>query len=354
MPDFSQYQGPVPEWEELMRTIDSVQAPAQTASPEALRATTNQARIRAAQTNLKLFGLLEKVKWQDYSIVTRDQQNIIARVYRSTNNVRSLLPVYLYFHGGGHLFGAVETEDASCARIVAAFPDPGIIVISINYRHTPEFQHPTQINDSWDSFEWLSNYILVLGGDRNQVVVGGISAGGGLAASIVLRANEKVQSGQSSCGLIIQGQILCSPWLVHPAANPWSRSSTSSFSQNQTAPILPWTALKLFSELLGPEASEDPYFNIALTSDEKVKGMPKASILVAGQDLLRDEALSYAQKLNANQVATKVHVFPGLPHGFRRYTELRSTDRWEELIVQSIQWSLSNDNRSSLEVELRH
>jgi acetyl esterase/lipase len=287
-----------------------------------------------------------------------------------------LLPVYLYFHGGGHLFGTIETEDASCSRIVASFSGPGVIVVNINYRHTPEFQHPTQINDAWDSFEWLASHISQLDGDPKQIVIGGISAGGGLAASIVLRESERVQSGQSSSGLLIRGQILCSPWLVHPRAKLYSTSKTSSYNQNQTAPILPWTAIKLFSELLGPKAVDDPYFNVLLTSDEKMKGMPKSGFLVAGQDLLRDEALHYAEKLKNNgyvynsayylfifpslltelihsstRVITKVHVFPGLPHGFRRYTELASTNRWEELIVLTIQWCLSTVSTSSLEVE---
>lgn len=244
---------------------------------------------------------MHKVAWQDYSILTRDFQNIIARVYKPKSvPAEASLPVYLYFHGGGHLFGTIETEDASCSRIVAAYPSPGVIVVNVNYRHTPEFRHPTQFNDACDSLEWLLNHISQIGGDPSQVLVGGISAGGGLAASVVLRHHERIRAGQASSGLGIKGQILCSPWLLHPSASPFSKNSTSSFSQNQNAPILPWSALKLFAELLGPAAVVDPYFNVALTVDEKIKGMPKASFLIAGQDLLRDEGLYYAERLKEN------------------------------------------------------
>jgi acetyl esterase/lipase len=328
-------------------------------------------------------GLLEKVTWQDYSILTRDYQNIIARVYTpkpqpkpsSPDTNTPLLPVYLYFHGGGHLYGNVDGEDASCSRIVAESPGPGIIVVNVNYRHTPEFVWPTQLDDAWDSFVWLSQHIVdTIGGDPGQVVVGGISAGGGLAASVVLRYHRLL--GQASLttspspspvsGLTVRGQVLGSPWLLHPSAtpNPLRNSddshhplSMSSFTQNQDAPVLPWSIVKVFADLLGPAAVSDPSFNVALATDEQIKegggggrGLPKTCSLIAGQDLLRDEGLYYAERLKANGIPTRTYVFPGLPHGFRRFQQLWSTNKWDELTVQSIQWCLSDDVQSSFDV----
>ncbi|EXJ71861.1 uncharacterized protein A1O5_04362 [Cladophialophora psammophila CBS 110553] len=68
------------------------------------------------------------------------------------------------------------------------------MVISVNYRHTPEYKHPTAHNDAWDPFEWLSENISALSGDPNRVIVGGVSAGGWLATSIALRyAEDKIK-----------------------------------------------------------------------------------------------------------------------------------------------------------------
>lgn len=246
-------------------------------------------------------GLRDKVIWQDYNIPTRDQQTIPARVYKPKGTPNeTLLPVYLFFHGGGYLFGSLDTEDATCARIVSASPSPGVAVINVNYRHTPEFQHPTQLNDAWDSFEWLGSHATALGCDPDRIVVGGISAGAGLAAAIALRHHGNSQSGLASPNLTIKGQLLCVPWLIHPDAHPFSGCEKSSVKQNAHAPVLPMCLLRLFTDLLGGQSRTDPYVNVALAADKAVTGLPKTSFLIAGRDIFRDEGLLYAEKLKRN------------------------------------------------------
>lgn len=95
-------------------------------------------------------------------------------------------------------------------------------------------------------------------------------------------------------------EVLCVPWLVHPAANPLSVNPFSSFHQNQNVPLLPWLALNLFAHLLWPSAKADPYFNIALAPAEKLVNSAKTALLIAGKGLLRDEGLYFADKLKQN------------------------------------------------------
>lgn len=239
--------------------------------------------------------LRSKVTWRDYSVLARDQCNITIRVYR-TNKYLDVtpLPVYLYFHGGGYLFGTSETEDAACARVADG---AGILVASVGYRHTPEFTHPTQVNDALDSFTWLVDNIDTIGGDRNRVIVGGISAGACLAAVVAQ------QSRTTGTGVTICGQLLCIPWLVHPDNNPSNTTAaplTSSYQQNTHADVLPLGLLQLFTKLLSASGPGDPTLNPGLADDTVVAGLPKTCFLVAGQDLLRDEGLSYARKLDKN------------------------------------------------------
>ncbi|RDL30987.1 Uncharacterized protein BP5553_09776 [Venustampulla echinocandica] len=297
---YSKYQGPSSEWTDFIHTtslpVPSPSSASQT--PEQLRAATNTARLQASEEDLQITGLRDKVSWQDHCILTRDYENILARVYKPKNMpLETLLPVYLYFHGGGYIFGTLDTEDASCCRIVAASPTPGVIVVNVNYRHTPEFKHPTQFNDAWDSFQWLSMHITSLGGDPNQVVIGGISAGAGLAASIVLRENTRLQQSQTLAKLNIRGQLLCIPWLVHPDRHPLATNQNASLKQNTDAPVLPMSLLKLFTDLLSIKDPADPLFNVALAAEGSLKGMPRATFLIAGQDLLRDDGLLYADRL---------------------------------------------------------
>ncbi|KAK6387167.1 hypothetical protein LTS17_000433 [Exophiala oligosperma] len=312
MGNYSDYQGPVAEWEDFIKSTGEVPAPPLHLPILEMRSLTNAGRTVAAQEQVKALGLKEKVAWQDYSILTRDSQNITARVYKpkvlATNASSSAtsgtgLPIYLYFHGGGHLLGNVDSEDGTCSRLVgdSSFP---LVVVNVNYRHTPEFPWPTQFNDAWDSLVWLSTHATDFGGDPSKVVVGGVSAGGGLAASIAVHHHRQrlLQSGQAAAPAVtILGQVLASPWLLHPSANPLAREARSSFNQNQNAPVLPWSILKVFADLLGPEAVSDPSFNVALTDDTVIQGLPKTSCLVAGQDLLRDEGLYYAEKLKKNE-----------------------------------------------------
>ena len=159
--------------------------------------------------------------------MTRDDQTILARFYRPKDLLGdTLLPVYLFFHGGGYLLGTIETEDAECSRVA---DNARMTVINVNYRHTPEFKHPSQVNDAWDSFEWLGRKASVIGGDRTQVIVGGISACAGLAASVVVQQHCLIRSGDSSRpDLNVCGLLLCISWLVHPDNKSFATARMSS------------------------------------------------------------------------------------------------------------------------------
>ncbi|KAL2827250.1 Alpha/Beta hydrolase protein [Aspergillus pseudoustus] len=352
MPDYSQYQGPSAEWETFVEK-NPLPAGNFTIPPQTIRQNTNALRIKLAQTELAAESLHDAVHWRDHCILTRDNQNILARIYTPKSNPNQVsssetpLPVYLYFHGGGHLFGTIETEDAACSRLAA---HANLIVVNVNYRHTPEFTHPTQVNDAWDALIWLSRNAALLNANPNRVIVGGISAGAGLAASVVLQHHTMCRHGKDSVPLTVLGQLLCIPWLVHPDNYQLSTQAGSSYAQNVDAPVLSKTLLRLFTDLLGAADPSDPTLNVGLVGDGGVVGLPKSAFLVAGRDLLRDEGLDYAEKLTENEVPTKVHVFPGLPHGFRRFSALASSRVWDELLVESCQWILSESQASSFDV----
>ena len=117
-------------------------------------------------------------------VPVRNGQSIDVRIYRFTNEKNTVLPAYVYLHEGGYLFGLLFSEDAHCARITSAL---NIIVISVGYRHTPEFTYLTQHNDAWDVSCWIKQNAEKVGIKQDQVAIGGISAGAGLAASVVFR-----------------------------------------------------------------------------------------------------------------------------------------------------------------------
>ena len=247
--------------------------------------------------HLTVLGLQDQILYNDFDIPTRDKSVITARLYRSKSTPSNTkLPLYLYYHGGGFLFGTLSAEDASCARVASALP---ILILSVNYRHTPVHRHPTQTNDAWDAFEWALSHLDDLGADPSQLLVGGSSAGAALASAVAVKHNQSSQSQQKA----IKGLVLGIPWLYHIAAFPFdllSSKEVSAYYENRFAPILPRTMLEQYADLLFAEDPDETTLFVGNVEDDAVKGLPRTAFLVAGRDPLRDDALLFNEKLNRN------------------------------------------------------
>lgn len=293
MSDFSQYGGPSDEW----LAVEAGLPPLPLHLPiSELQAAANKGREEIAAEGMKL--LASQVTAHDWTIPTRDGATLEARTYRPKAAPDGPLPVYLYFHGGGFLFGTLASEDVTSSRIAIS---TNVIVLNVNYRHTPEFAYPTAWNDAEDSFIWLHSNISEVGGDANKVVVGGISAGGQLTASLTL-AHHLGKVAQDLPP--IAGQVLMIPCLNHvdcyePQLKKLKDPSVSSYTENKNAPILPRTMIDLFLSLLKVENPDvnDLRLNPGNATLDQVKGLPPTTFGICGLDPLRDEGLLYAKLL---------------------------------------------------------
>ncbi|KAH9872946.1 hypothetical protein J1614_005341 [Plenodomus biglobosus] len=339
--DFSQYGGPSEEWLAIQKTLPATKFDT-SADPIVLRATVNKEREERGAEAMKLFAPHVHVK--DYKIPTRDGSSIEARTYRSVKKDDSeKLPVYLYFHGGGFIFGSITSEDPLCAQTAI---NTGAVVLNVNYRHTPEHVFPTAHLDSHDAFVWLHKNIDAIGGDASRVVVGGISAGGQLAASLTLEQHLGVA--EELKGLpTIAGQILIIPCLAFPRTynqGPGKKLKSSSYVENENAPILPKSVVEFFTDLqkIGTPDLKDTKVNIVNATEDEVKGLPPTVIGIAGLDPLRDEALLYAKLLSEANVPTETRLFRGVPHGHRRFGKaLKASEHWDQCVDEGILWVLS-------------
>lgn len=294
---FSRYGGPSNEWLAVEATLP---VPSPVSSYHSIlerRDATNEQR--EAQASQAMKTLASNVEMHDYSIPTRDGDAIEARSYRSVVPHREQASsVYMHLHGGGFLFGTLNSEDATCARIAS---NTGVVVLNVNYRHTPEFTYPTAWNDAEDAFIWLHAHIEELGGDSQRIVVGGTSAGGQLSASLVLRKSLGLAA-KNLPG--IAGQVLMIPCLVH--MDLYERhlarmkdASISSYLENENAPILPKSIIRMFLDLLKIQHLDidDLMLDPGNASVDQVRGLPPTTFAVAGLDPLRDEGLLYAVTL---------------------------------------------------------
>jgi acetyl esterase/lipase len=242
-------------------------------------------------------------------VSTQDGDHILIRIYRhKDNNSDQPLPAYIFYHGGGYLFGTLSSEDAACARIAVSLP---VAVVNICYRHTPEFTYPTAHNDAWAAFEWAITNAHSLQIDKRQLVVGGISAGGGLASSVVLRHTRKLTTSDAKAvtsQAVILGQLLCIPWLIHRDAYPSKRFASpdrNSYNQCASAPVLPMYQLNMFTDLLECKTPNDPLLiSPGLLSGSQASSLPKTAIVVAGNDPLRDDGLMMATDLQDHGLVT--------------------------------------------------
>ncbi|KAF2731114.1 alpha/beta-hydrolase [Polyplosphaeria fusca] len=339
--DFSHYGGASEEFLEIQR-----QNPMDfdlTLPVPVMKQAVNAFREATSAEAMKTLG--PKVTMADYSIPTRDGSTIEARSYRPKSvDANEPLPIYMHLHGGGFLFGTLSADDAQCSLIATR---TSLLVLSINYRHTPDHTFPTAWHDAQDAFAWLHAHTSTLHCSPSHVIVGGISAGAQLAASLVLEKHI----GTALQNLPpIAGQLLMIPCLSHPESFKHSQlkqlkdPSASSYEQNKDAPILPLKMIRFFIDLLqmpSPPDLHDTKCNPGNATPEQVRGMPKTVFGIAGLDPLRDEGLLYAKMLAENGVPVKVNLFKGVPHGFTRFGgKLRAVRDWEGVVEGGLGWIL--------------
>jgi acetyl esterase/lipase len=204
--------------------------------------------------------------------------------------------VLLWLHGGGFSVGHHEDEDVVVAPWVDAI---GCTVVSVGYRLVPEHTAPAALNDACAALRWIATAPAELGVRPSRIAVGGISAGGTLAAGVALRARDE------------QGPALCFQLLLVPAAD--NRSATPSMQTlndprqwNLDANLLAW-------QMYAGGDGAAPAHCAPGRSDD-LSNLPPAYVEVAGADPLRDEGIAFAQKLMQAGVATELHVFPGAYH----------------------------------------
>ncbi|KAH8725443.1 Alpha/Beta hydrolase protein [Phaeosphaeriaceae sp. PMI808] len=339
--DFSNYGGPSEEWLAVEKTLPALTFDTN-ADPVTLKNAVNTERENRAAA--AMVELSKHVHMAGFSIPTRDGATIEARTYRSVESKESNnLPVYMYFHGGGFIFGTLNSEDATCAQTAI---NTGVLVLNVNYRHTPEHTFPTAWHDAEDALAWLHKNIHVVGGNPSQIVVGGVSAGGQLAASLTLEQHLGKSEVTKSLPKLA-GQILIIPCVASPETydqGPGKKLNVSSYVENEHAPLLPRKAIDFFTGLLKVSRIElkDTKLNHVNATEKEVKGLPPAVFGIAGLDPLRDEALLYAKLLSESNVPTEVRLFKGVPHGYRRFGDaLKASKHWDDCVEEGILWALS-------------
>ena len=208
-------------------------------------------------------------------------------------------PGILHIHGGGYVMGSAEMTVDSDAAYVQKL---GAVVVSVDYRLAPEHKYPAGRDDV---FAWLHAQADTLGIDRKRIVITGESAGGGLAAALVLLARDRGQIPVAFQHLIFP--MLDDRTVTHEDPSPLH----GQFLWTRDANRFGWTSL-LGAEPGSPDIS--PYAAPARATD--LTGLPPTFIICGALDLFLEEDMEYARRLIRAGVSTELHIYPGAPHAF--------------------------------------
>ena len=238
----------------------------------------------------------------------RDLQagGVALRAYRPLGSAaQAVLPVLVYFHGGGWTIGDLDTHDVVCRELANG---SGCAVVAVDYRLAPEHRFPAAFDDALAATRWVAEHAAELHVDAGRLAVGGDSAGGNLAAAVALAARDQAD-GRGPLPIAYQ-------LLIYPAVD--MRRAHPSYESNGQGYILTKEAMRYYCDHYLGEG------NVAALTDWRASpllaasqaGLPPALVITAGFDPLRDEGRDYARALNADGVQANEVCFDQQIHGF--------------------------------------
>ncbi len=240
-------------------------------------------------------GLPNKVEIRDVEIGS----GLPARLY-TPPGARGPLPFLVYLHGGGWVAGSVATHDPFCRLLSGASE---VIVASIDFRSAPEHPYPAAVDDTLTAARWATQHAAEYGGDANRLALGGDSAGANLAAVVANRLRAAGEA-RSLRALLLLYPVTDSPEAGH-----------ASYTENATGYGLEANLMRWFWRQYASGASPgNP--DISPLQLHKLPELPPTLVATAEYDVLRDEGMAYARKLEAAGIpVTRMHT-PDMHHNF--------------------------------------
>jgi acetyl esterase len=220
------------------------------------------------------------------------------RLYGPQQPVDGPLPALVFLHGGGCVFGDLDTHDGLC-RMLAA--ESGCAVVAVDYRRAPEHKFPAAVEDSYTATAWVAEHAAALGLDAGRIAVGGDSAGGGLAAVVAQMAVSR--------GPRLALQVLLCPVMNLRADTPSRRELAQGYFLDEAT--IDW----MLHHYCDPDQDiDDP--RLSPLRAERFSGLPPAHIHTAEFDPLRDEGAAYAEQLRRAGIAARYTCHAGMIHYF--------------------------------------
>ncbi|ORZ09861.1 lipase [Absidia repens] len=240
--------------------------------------------------------------------------NIKLTILRPVGSENEILPVAVYLHGGGWMFGSLRSTEKFIKDVVVK---AHIAVVYVEYTLSPEVRHPVAIEECYSSILWVHENAVSLNVDPSKLTVFGDSAGGNMTAvtSILLK--------QRGHGDVVHGQILIYPSTAYIRHDNESFKDYGNGDYTLSKEDMRYFATHYYGDehkrqvnghwIYGPEQ-----INAAplVATDDELKGLPRCLTLTAECDVLCDEGEEYARRLTAVGVDSCAVRVIGAIHGF--------------------------------------
>ncbi len=248
------------------------------------------------------------------------ESDIPVRIYTPEGD--GPFPVIVFFHGGGWVFFHLDAYDPVCSHLCAIAK---CIVVSVDYRLSPESKFPAATDDCLQATTWVSGHCSEWNGNPERIFLAGDSAGGNLAAVTALRLRDEF----AHSPVPIMGQIL-----IYPVTDYYKPGKPSyvEFAEGYglTRDAMGW----FWDKYLGYDGDATNYLVAPLQAPSLFR-LPRALVIVSGYDPLRDEGIAYANRLSGAGVTVTLSVYDDMIHGFLSYLGIlnQGIDAIEEIAL---------------------
>ncbi|MEV6229940.1 alpha/beta hydrolase [Saccharopolyspora shandongensis] len=246
--------------------------------------------------------------------------SVRARIVRPAG-VEGTLPVILYIHGAGWVFGNAHTHDRLVRELAVG---AGAAVVFPEYDLSPEARYPVAIEQNFAVARWVVEQGAAKGLDGSRLAVAGDSVGGNMTAALTLMAKERG-------GIPLVQQVL-----FYPVTD--AGFDTGSYRQFATGYFLRRDGMQWFWDQYTTDENERAEITASplRATTEQLTGLPPALVITGEADVLRDEGEAYANKLREAGVAVTAVRFQGIIHDFVMLNALRETRAAEAAITMAI------------------
>jgi len=225
---------------------------------------------------------------------------IPVRIYRprgSREQVR--LPALVYFHGGGWVFGNLDSHDPLCRALANRAQ---CAVVAVDYRLAPEHKFPAAVDDALAVLRHLASHGSAIGIDGSRLAAAGDSAGGTLVAVAALDFRDR------------GGPRLALQVLLYPATD--LAMTAPSYARLGQGYMLTTERMLFFRNAYLRDARDIADWRASPLKAQDLSRLPPALIITASHDPLVDEGKAYADRLSAVGVAVSYRCYEGMLHGF--------------------------------------